>query len=46
MNVLLDGRDMMQATDRTISKPFDGFLVINSGGTYWVRTITVDGKKT
>ena len=32
MNVVLDGQDMMQATDRTINKPFDGFLMINSGG--------------
>jgi hypothetical protein len=45
MNVTLDGQDMMQATDRTITKPFDGFLMINSGGTYWVRSVTVDGGK-
>lgn len=45
MNVVLDGQDMMQATDRTIYKPFDGFLMINSGGTYWVRSVTVDGGK-
>jgi hypothetical protein len=45
MNVVLDGQDMMQATDRTINKPFDGFLMINSGGTYWVRSVTVDGGK-
>jgi hypothetical protein len=45
MTVVLDGQDMMQATDRTINKPFDGFLMINSGGTYWVRSVTVDGGK-
>jgi hypothetical protein len=45
MNVVLDGQDMIQATDRTINKPFDGFLMINSGGTYWVRSVTVDGGK-
>ncbi len=45
MNVTLDGQDMMQATDRTITKPFDGFLMINSGGTYWVRSVTIDGGK-
>jgi hypothetical protein len=45
MSVVLDGQDMMQATDRTITKPFDGFLMINSGGTYWVRSVTVDGGK-
>ena len=45
MNVVLDGQNMMQVTDRTINKPFDGFLMINSGGTYWVRSVTVDGGK-
>ena len=45
MSVVLDGQDMMQVTDRTITKPFDGFLMINSGGTYWVRSVTVDGGK-
>jgi hypothetical protein len=45
MSVVLDGQDMMQATDRSITKPFDGFLMINSGGTYWVRSVTVDGGK-
>jgi len=45
MSVVLDGQDMMQATDRTITKPFDGFLMINSGGTYWVRSVTIDGGK-
>jgi hypothetical protein len=45
MVVNLDGQQMIQATDRTISKPFDGFLMINSGGTYWVRSVTLDGGK-
>jgi hypothetical protein len=45
MNVVLDGQDMMHVTDRSISKPFDGFLMINSGGTYWIRSVTVDGGK-
>lgn len=45
MKVVLDGQDMMQVTDRSIAKPFDGFLMINSGGTYWVRSVTVDGGK-
>jgi hypothetical protein len=45
MNVVLDGQDMMRATDRTITSPFDGFLMINSGGTYWVRSVTLDGGK-
>jgi len=45
MVVNLDGQEMMRATDRTINNAFDGFLMINSGGTYWVRSVTVDGGK-
>ena len=45
MVVNLDGQEMMQATDRTINQQFDGFLMINSGGTYWVRSVTIDGGK-
>jgi len=45
MTVTLDGQDMIQASDRTITKPFDGFLMINSGGTYFVRSVQLDGSK-
>ncbi len=45
MTVVLDGRELIQAADRAILKPFDGFLVLNGGGTYWVRSVTVDGSK-
>ena len=45
MNVVLDGQDMIRATDRTITQPFDGFLIINSGGTYFVRSVQLDGGK-
>lgn len=45
MSVVLDGKELIQATDRTITKPFDGFLLLNSGGTYWVRSVTLDGSK-
>ena len=46
MSVLVDGQELITATDRTIAKPFDGFMLINSGGTYYVRSITLDGSKT
>jgi hypothetical protein len=46
MSVLVDGQELITATDRTITKPFDGFMLINSGGTYYVRSITLDGSKT
>ena len=45
MLVSLDGQDVIAANDKTILKPFDGFMMINSGGSYWVRSITVDGSK-
>jgi hypothetical protein len=46
MTVSLDGRDMITAQDRTIPRPFDGMLLINSGGTYWVRSLAIDGTRT
>jgi len=46
MKVLLDGQEMITATDRTIVQPFDGFMMINGGGTYYVRSVTLDGSKT
>jgi hypothetical protein len=46
MSVLVDGQELITATDRTITKPFDGLMLINSGGTYYVRSVTLDGGKT
>jgi hypothetical protein len=46
MSVLVDGQELITATDRTITKPFDGLMLINSGGTYYVRSVTLDGSKT
>ena len=45
MTVSLDGNSMISAADRTIGKSFDGFMLINSGGTYWVRSISIDGSR-
>src|SRR5262249_60260266 len=45
MTVSLDGRDMMTAQDRTIPRPFDGILLINSGGTYLGRSLAIDGTR-
>lgn len=45
MVVSLDGKDVIAANDKNILKPFDGFLMINGGGSYWVRSVTVDGAK-
>jgi len=45
MTVALDGKTLITASDRGIRDPFDGFLMINSGGSYWLRSITIDGVK-
>lgn len=42
MVVAVDGEDAISAQDTQIRKPFEGFLMINSGGTYWVRSISID----
>lgn len=43
MVVAVDGQPVIDVVDTGIRQPFDGFLVINSGGTYWVRSVTIDG---
>ncbi|MFZ5791499.1 MAG: hypothetical protein ACOY3L_12450 [Pseudomonadota bacterium] len=45
MAVTVDGKALLNATDRTITQAFDGFLIINSGGRYTVRSVTIDGTK-
>jgi len=43
MVVTLDGRTVIEATDMQIRRPFTGFLMVNSGGTYAVQSIAIDG---
>ncbi len=43
MTVALDGRKLITATDLGLKDPFTGFLVINSGGDYAIRSIAIDG---
>jgi hypothetical protein len=43
MAVSLDGTELFQVTDRSFRDPFDGFALINSGGDYALRRITIDG---
>jgi hypothetical protein len=45
MTVSVDGKTLISAKDKTIAQPFDGFLVINSGGRYVIRAVTIDGTK-
>ena len=42
MVVTVDDKQVIAAQDAQLKKPFDGFLMINSGGTYWVRSVSVD----
>ena len=45
MTVALDGRTVIDASDPAIRKPFDGFLMVNGGGTYWVRSVAINGAR-
>ncbi|MGH6630500.1 MAG: hypothetical protein ACREB3_12275 [Burkholderiales bacterium] len=45
MRVMLDGQEVMRVTDKTITKPFDGFLFVNGGGSYYIRAVSVEGIK-
>ena len=43
MVVKVDGAQVMEVTDRSFRDPFDGIALVNSGGDYALRSITVDG---
>jgi hypothetical protein len=43
MAVRVDGAEIMSVSDRRFRDAFDGLAVINSGGDYALRSITVDG---
>ena len=43
MIVALDGKTVIEAVDRAIRRPFAGFMLINSGGTYWIHSVAVNG---
>jgi len=45
MSVVLDGKEVIRATDKNFTKPFDGFLHINAGGSYYVRAVSIEGVK-
>jgi hypothetical protein len=45
MIVTLDGRPAITVADPMIRKPFDGFLMVNGGGTYWVRSVAINGTR-
>ncbi len=43
MAVRVDGAEVMNVTDRSFRDPFDGVALVNSGGDYALRSITIDG---
>ncbi len=43
MVVRVDGKQVISVVDRRFREPFDGFAVINSGGDYALRSLTIDG---
>lgn len=43
MLVLVDGAEVMRATDRATLNPFDGVSILNRGGDYAISRISVEG---
>jgi hypothetical protein len=43
MVVLLDNREVIRAVDRAYDDPFDGFAVINKGGEFEIKQISILG---
>ena len=43
MVVLLDNREVFRAVDRAYDEPFDGFAVVNKGGDFDIKQISVFG---
>lgn len=42
-HVGLDGRDILAVTDRESGRDFEGFYLINRGGEFILRSLTIDG---
>lgn len=45
MSVTVDGQELIRTTDRSFRKPFRGIQIVNRGGDYAIRQITIDGAK-
>lgn len=43
MAIQLDGQEVIRTTDRGFRDPFDGVAVVNSGGDFALRRVTVSG---
>ncbi|MEX0809372.1 MAG: hypothetical protein WD044_11665 [Dongiaceae bacterium] len=44
MHVAVDGQQLIAIADTGIKQPFDGFLMVNSGGSFSVRSIAISGR--
>lgn len=45
MRVVIDGREILSIPDRSTAKPFDGLRIVNRGGDYIIKRITITGTK-
>ena len=43
MDISLDGKKLFSTGDRDILQPFDGFMLVNRGGDYGIRRISIQG---
>lgn len=43
MRVSLDGNELFQVTDRSLADPFTGFTLLNRGGDYAIKQVTIHG---
>jgi hypothetical protein len=39
----LDGKELLRARDRTVRDPFDRLILVNRGGEYAIRSVTLYG---
>lgn len=45
MTVAVDGQPLIDVTDTSLRKPFDGFVMGNSGGSYIIRSVVITGSR-
>jgi hypothetical protein len=45
MTVILDGKTVISVTDAGSRKAFTGFVMVNTGGSYGIRSIAINGVK-
>jgi hypothetical protein len=43
MIVLLDNKEIIKTVDRAYDEPFDGFAMINKGGEFEIKRVTIFG---